>query len=122
MRFIKQLTIGLAATGIVAGTVATSATPALASGETRAGCPSGYVCLYKTTSYDSGILAKWSSKGAHNLSNVYNNHVIYNNQTGNWIFKLCTGYNATGCGPARAQDTAWVVNFTPINSVYVGPS
>ncbi|MFC3990042.1 hypothetical protein [Actinoplanes siamensis] len=122
MRFIKKLAAGLAGTGIVAGAVVTSANPALASNETRAGCPSGYVCLYNTTSYDSGILAKWSSSGAHNLSNVYNDHVIYNNQTDNWIFKVCTGYNGAGCGAAYPQDTAWVLNFTPINSVYVGPS
>jgi hypothetical protein len=81
-------------------------------------CPAGYACLYPTGS-EAGTPIKFYTYGAHNLSNVYGMHEFFNAQTGGAVAYLCTGYNGGGsCQLVRAS-FAEIVNFTPINSVYL---
>ncbi len=37
------------------------------------------------------------SYGAHNLSNQYGDHYVFDNQYGGASMSLCTGYNGVGC-------------------------
>ena len=84
------------------------------------GCPSGAVCIY-----GEGVVPKdnphptdvYYSYGAHNLSNQFGQHWILNNQTGGASVTLCNGSNGTNCTDTIAQDWAYKLNFTPLNSI-----
>jgi hypothetical protein len=81
------------------------------------GCPSGAVCLYPDASFDHDPTYTWYSYGAHNISNQYGMHRIFNNQTGGAIARNCTGYDGRGCQGAQAANTYADYDYTPYNSV-----
>ncbi|TDO63814.1 hypothetical protein EV651_10536 [Kribbella sp. VKM Ac-2571] len=117
MRKIAMTAAGIAAavigTGVAMAPTASAATEAV----TATACPSGAVCLREP---DGSILSKniWYSYGAHNLQNVTGYKVTVNSQTGGAGFKICTGYNGTGCGPVyRATGEYLPHDYTPINSI-----
>ncbi|MGW4688423.1 hypothetical protein ACWEPM_26510 [Streptomyces sp. NPDC004244] len=97
----------------------------LAAGPAQAAwsdCPLGYVCIYATTSENSPIVWKEDSAGWHNLSGMYGNHRIFNNQTDGWRFWTCTGYDGAGCSSGYLPAGHYMdKNLTPINSVRIGP-
>lgn len=112
----------LAATGATAAAVVLSAGAATAatSDQTvakaqRAGCPSGYVCVYPDTT-ENGSPMMYYRYGASNFSNVFGTRLIINNQTGGAAFRLCTGYNGQSCGPRKGPGR-YLENLTPINSI-----
>lgn len=98
-------------------------TAAQAAG-TVEGCPSGYVCLYpQDAGWNGGVPShKWYTYGAHNLSNQYGTHRLFNNQTGGAIARNCTGYNGVGCQGALTPGYYIDVNYTPYNSVLLAAS
>ena len=116
--FRAAATFATAATALVAMSGAAQAKPA---DETPwDGCPSGAVCIY-----GEGVVPAnnphptnvYYSYGAHNLSNQLGDHWILNNQTGGATVSVCNGYNGTNCTQTIAQDWAYKLNFTPINSI-----
>ena|SRR5437588_7095751 len=102
---------------------AVGVTSAQAAG-TAEGCPSGAVCIYpQDAGWNGGHPSLFFySYGAHNLSNQYGHHYVFNNQTGGAKMRSCTGYNGTGCGsgylPAGTYDNP---DLTPINSITLEP-
>lgn len=66
------------------------------------------------------IIAEYWSYGAHNFSDMYGYHEIFNNQTGgaNATAVLCYGYNGTNCtGAVISPQTCADADLTPINSI-----
>lgn len=59
--------------------------------------------------------------GAHNLSNQYGVHRVFNNQYGGWYATLNKGYN--GANPVFRINEYYYTdyNLTPINSVSLVP-
>jgi hypothetical protein len=57
------------------------------------------------------------SYGAHNLSNQYGDHYVFNNQYGGASMSLCTGYNGVGCHVALEVQEIGSFNLTHYNSV-----
>ena len=117
-----------AATGAVACLTALAAAsvaqPAAAAG-TKYGCPYGAVCIYPRNApltagpQPGGI---YYSYGAHNLSNQYGYHRIYNNQYGGAGFQICLQYNGRGCSTVqRATGGYEPYDLTGINSIVLVP-
>ncbi len=137
MRSVRRLLIGrqaglaallsaglLAMLPVSAGASQSTAMPATPkakpglSAKSSYGCPYGALCLYKGNRADSSPDYAFYSYGAHNLSNVYGNHVIYHNQYGGAGFRVCYGYNGRRCsGIVRHRGLFAPYDFTPINSV-----
>jgi hypothetical protein len=82
-------------------------------------CPSGYVCIYPDTSAN-GVPAKYYRYGSYNLSNVFGNRLVVNNQTGGAGLRLCSAYGGQNCG-VRLGPGNYVVNLSPINSILLEP-
>lgn len=92
------------------------------------GCPSGWTCVYSGPNpATSRIDAEFFSYGAHNLSNEYGTHAVYNNQTGGAGAYLCTGYNGVNCtnnGLITYDVPAGLfldVDLSPVNSILLTP-
>ncbi|REK90341.1 hypothetical protein DY245_11065 [Streptomyces inhibens] len=101
--------------GVVVGTAGTAA----AAAGTYEGCPYGAVCIYpQNAGWNGGHPSLvYYSYGAHNLSNQFGTHRIFNNQSGGATVRVCTGYNGTGCGGTTPPWTYYDRDFTPINSI-----
>jgi hypothetical protein len=128
---LAVLSFGVAGTAQAsASTSASSKTPisqvavgTKAAAATVHGCAAGDVCIYPSAGWNGDRPSfHWAAYGAHNLSNQYGTHRVFNNQTGGAIAYLCTGYDGTGTyyGPIYA---GYYVdyNLTPINSVFLAP-
>jgi hypothetical protein len=121
---IKKFVGRLAAVGtlLLALTAATGAPAQAASGSWH-GCPRGAACLFTGTNPNNpgGIIYVWWD-GVYTLSAIFNNHLVYNNQTDLWVIDLCYGWNGQNC-PNRITTFlgAFVRDFTPINSVNLHP-
>ncbi|MDR1449764.1 MAG: hypothetical protein LBI84_06135 [Propionibacteriaceae bacterium] len=109
----------------VVGVSALSASTANAGYQTVGGCHSGYACLHMSVTRESDIIGEYYYYGDYNLSNVYNNKMLMNNQTGQaWVYE-CLNYGGKRCtyGWRSAPDylglTVYsdITDFTPINSV-----
>ena len=100
---------------LLLGTTATSP----AQGQTRYECPSGYVCIYPEKVFigDTKPSNKYYRYGIYKLSNQYNTHWVYNNQTGGASVALCKNSNGTNCPYTLYQNEYGFYNFTPINSI-----
>ncbi|MCF6471935.1 hypothetical protein FAF44_26605 [Nonomuraea sp. MG754425] len=85
----------------------------------RAACPSGYVCIYPDQG-SGGNPATYYRYGSYNLSNVFGNRLVVNNQTGGAGLRLCTSYGGQNCG-ARLGPGQYVRNLSPINSILLEP-
>ncbi|MGP3979727.1 hypothetical protein [Streptomyces sp. KR80] len=123
MRKIKMMRTA-AALALAAGAITTVTAPQAQAAATAAshGCPSGYVCMYPGAGWNNDRPThKWYTYGAHNLSNVYGVHRLFNNQTGGATARTCTGYNGTGC--QGYLGAGWYIdkNMTPINSITLQP-
>lgn len=120
MHWLKKVmtTASVAAVMLVGAGVAMTGTAA--AGGTYAGCPYGAVCIYPGASF-SGTPLKYYSYGAHNLSNQYGVHRVFNNQYGGAIMRTCTGYSGTGCQGVLSQYRYIDKNLTPINSIVLQP-
>ena len=97
------------------------ATNAEAAG-TYEGCPAGYVCVYPGAGWNGGNPSlKYYTYGAHNLSNQYGVHRVFNNQTGGATLQLCTQYN--GGNPVFEVNSFTYTDYdlTPINSLLLEP-
>jgi hypothetical protein len=107
--------------------VATAAVAAINTGSAQAsdkpayGCPGGAVCIYPQNAdiHTSTPTHIFYSYGAHNLSNQYGNHYVFNNQYGsaNATAQLCTGYNGVNCTITLGLNEIGNFNLTPVNSV-----
>ena len=88
------------------------------------GCPDGYVCIYpENAGWNNGHPSDfYFFYGIYNLSNKFNNHIIYNHQTGAARVSLCNQFNGGDCWFSAAPGTAWLVNFTPVNSIVLTPN
>jgi hypothetical protein len=116
MRFIKQLARGAAAAGAaVAIASVTVPAPAQAAGSLH-GCAYLSACIYNNASLSSGIRNRWVD-GTHNLSGAFGNKAVVNNQSGNWIIKICYEYNGRDCRHTLWPGQTAVYNFDPIDSV-----
>ncbi|MFD7080816.1 hypothetical protein ACFYXV_16540 [Streptomyces sp. NPDC002181] len=112
----------LAAAGVMAlGTGVLAASPAAASDHTVDGCPSGFGCIYTPGWGSLTVDVKFDRAGTYNLSNKNGERWVLNNQTHDWKFKLCTGYNGTGSCESMPLDWYQWRDITPINSVIVSP-
>ncbi|MEU1731675.1 hypothetical protein [Streptosporangium sp. NPDC020145] len=92
-----------------------------------AGCPVGAVCLYKGSTWESGVDKMFWSYGAHNLSNVYGSRILFNNQVADGgrpaLATECRQYNGGSCDSDPVDMYAYrTLDFGPINSVklYLG--
>ena len=124
MNRVKKFVGILAAVGavLVAMTMATGAPAHAASGSWH-GCPSGAACLFTGTDPNNpgGIIYEWWD-GVYTLYEVYNDHLVYNNQTDGWVIDLCEGWNGQDCpNRVRTFPGVFVRDFTPINSVNLHP-
>ena len=109
-----------AAVVVVSTGTATAATSHQSALEAmRAGCPSGNVCIYPDRT-ENGSPATYYRYGSHNLSNVFGDRLIVNNQTGGAGFRLCTAYGGQNCG-VRLGPGKYVANLSPINSILLEP-
>lgn len=124
MRKITKIGIGAATVVAAAGTSLMAAPAAHASG-TYQGCPYGAVCIYPANKGWNGGHPEsggvfWS-RGAHNLSNQYGVHRVFNNQYGGWYATLNKGYN--GRYPVFRINQYYYTdyNLTPINSISLVP-
>ncbi|MFE5520308.1 hypothetical protein ACFQ9Q_21690 [Streptomyces virginiae] len=121
---IRTTLATVAATATLAlGTGVLAAGPAQASYNTVEGCRSGEACIWPEGSPAAGVQPslRFSNAGTYNLSNQENWHWVLNNQTQNWKFKLCTGWNGGGTCTNIPVDQWVAVNLSPINSVIVSP-
>ncbi|MFD8086389.1 hypothetical protein ACFV4F_32365 [Kitasatospora sp. NPDC059722] len=113
-----------AALGIGAATLAASASMLAGAGTAHADtvldCADGYVCIYSEGIDSTTVTNRYYNYGTYNLSNQYNNHWVFNHQTGGAHVALCYGYNGTNCLPATGPGWQFV-NLTPINSIVVSP-
>lgn len=108
-------------TTVVVSVGAMAGMAAPASAATVHGCPAGDVCVYPNASWNNDVpQLSWSAYGAHNLSNMFNTHRVFNNQTGGAVGGTCTSYNGGGC---TWHGTGWYgdVNLTPVNSIGLMP-
>lgn len=118
-RMLKSAAALVLTLGALTTVGATSAQAAAAS--TR-GCPSGAVCIYPNASWNNNNPEHiYWSYGAHNLSNEYGVHRIYNNQTGGATMRTCTGFNGTGCQGYLRPGYYIDKDLTPINSITLQP-
>ena len=120
-RFVKAA----AAITFAAGVVTTiGATNAQASGtDTVEGCPYGAVCIYpQNAGWNNGQPSDtYYSYGAHNLSNKFGIHRVFNNQYGGATMRTCTGYDGNGCEGYLPEFTFEDTDLTPINSITLEP-
>ena len=96
--------------------------------DTYAGCPSGYLCLYKGTIYNNFTRpdAMYYHCGTVNLSGWVTHHGSYiNNQTGGVTSLFWSGYNGTGRIIRISRSVpypGWYdgdFDFYPVNSITV---
>jgi hypothetical protein len=117
---LKRIALSAAALGAATTmslTVGGAPAQAAVQSGTYAGCDAGYVCIYPDTSWDYPPYLTFYTYGAHDLSNVYGHHRIFNNQTGGAHAQTCRGYGGTNCNPAIGSFVYGDEDFTPINSV-----
>jgi hypothetical protein len=86
------------------------------------GCPSGAVCVYpQNAGWNGGHPSLFFySYGAHNLSNQFGTHRVFNHQYGGlYAFaSTCLGYDGTGRTVRVIPRGSWSdENLTPINSI-----
>lgn len=104
--------------------VQSNASPAQASGTVQ-GCPVGYLCLYKSKSWNGGNQrpdAKYYRCGVVNLSGWVTRHgSVLNNQTSGVTTQFYRGFNGTGTVLAHlfAYDYRADFDFYPVNSIRV---
>ena len=119
---VKVRTIIAIAVATVA-VVAATASSAEAAGTVH-GCPSGYVCVYPQSRGWNGDRPslRFYTYRAHNLSNQFGIHRVFNNQYGGAWAWMCRGYNGTG-GLAGTLGAGYFYDFnlTPINSIELAP-
>ncbi|MEO5876005.1 MAG: hypothetical protein ABIQ26_13490 [Streptosporangiaceae bacterium] len=119
MRKILKTAAALAFT--LGAVTVVNATPAQAAGSIQ-GCPSGAVCIYPGAGWNGGNPShRFYSYGPHNLSNVYGQHRIFNNQTGGATMRTCTGYDGVGCEGYLHAGVHFDRDLTPINSITLQP-
>ncbi|MER7850725.1 hypothetical protein ABTZ03_43130 [Kitasatospora sp. NPDC096077] len=117
MRMTIRRTVAAVAV-TAAAAVMTTVGAGTAQASTWDNCPDGAVCVYgQDQPANTPILKLWSY-GPHNLSNMYGNHWVLNNQTGGAAAQLCDGYNGTGnCHDYMPAQTGVYANLTPVNSI-----
>jgi hypothetical protein len=112
---------GLAVAAVVG--VQTLVAPSAEAAGTYQGCPYGAVCVYpQNAGWNGGHPSLFFySYGAHNLSNQYGNHYVFNNQYGGASSTLNKGYN--GASPYFRINAYNVCNcdLTPTNSITLLP-
>ncbi|WP_126628575.1 hypothetical protein [Dictyobacter alpinus] len=80
-------------------------------------CLSGYVCIYPTSNCALLPSNTYFHYGTYKLSNQYDRHCVFNNQTGNARVWFCTDSYGKTC-PLSYSARGWgIVNLTPINSI-----
>ncbi|TWD79372.1 hypothetical protein FB561_0430 [Kribbella amoyensis] len=127
MRKTMKIAAGMAmAGGALAASVGAGAPAAQAAetggtsaqGGTYAGCPYGAVCVYPNGSWNGGRPSHvYYSYGAHNLSNQFGTHRVFNNQYGGAKAYICLEYGGKNCPTYLAQYHYVDKNLTPINSL-----
>ncbi|WP_335159566.1 hypothetical protein [Nostoc sp.] len=99
---------------LLPGTTATS--PAQAQNALL--CSRGTVCIYpEGASILSGPTVSYYRYGTTKLYNQYNEHYVYNNQTGGALAALCKNSNGTNCPIVIAAGRSLKINLTPYNSI-----
>ncbi|UIJ34318.1 hypothetical protein [Allobranchiibius sp. GilTou73] len=95
--------------------------PAAHAGGTYEGCPYGAVCIYPQNAGWNGGHPEaggvYWSYGAHNLSNQYGNHYVFNNQYGGARMAFNYGYNGTHRRSTMNAYTYVDLDLYPINSI-----
>lgn len=122
---MRMIAKAVTAAAFAAGVMVTAGltTSAQAAGGTYEGCPYTAVCIYpQNAGWNGGHPSLfYYSFGAHNLSNQFGNHVIFNNQSGGATMRTCTGSNGTGCQGYLGAYQYMTKNLTPINSITLEP-
>jgi hypothetical protein len=107
----------------------------LAANGTVEGCPLGYACIYPVNAgWNNGhpeARGFFYTYGTHVLSNEFNTHRVFNNQTGSALVYLCYHADGTDCdGPlcTYGDDGGLLygynyvdTNMTPYNSIKLTP-
>lgn len=118
MRCLGKL---MAALPLIAGAALFSAAPNASAAGTYKGCPYGAVCIYpQNAGWNGGHPERggvYFSYGAHNLSNQFGNHYVFNNQYGGASVTLNKGYNGRSPYFDINQFTYCPCNLTPTNSI-----
>ncbi|GGO05849.1 hypothetical protein GCM10010116_11480 [Microbispora rosea subsp. aerata] len=117
-----RISLGTLATATTLA-AALSAAPAAADTEQRQAravpCPIGHVCIYPDAT-PNGQPDTYYRYGSYNLSNVFGDRLVVNNQTGGAGLRLCTAYGGQNCGE-RLAPGSYVRNLSPINSILLEP-
>lgn len=122
---------------------ATRSAVALADNGTVEGCPSGYACIYPVNAgWNHGVpegRGLFFTYGVHPLSNEFNTHRVFNNQTSKALVFLCYDTAGTNCPTlldspyplplcAYSEFGALInnvdyadINLTPFNSIKLTP-
>lgn len=98
--------------------------PSVADASTVHSCPRGAVCVYRGTTTASSIVYAFWSRGAHNIHNMYGNHLVVNNQTSGWTADAKSGYGGGGRTIfhfGAVKNRTRVLNLTPVNSMVLTP-
>ncbi|MCP2339242.1 hypothetical protein [Actinomadura rupiterrae] len=96
------------------------ATTVRAGGEDKFGCPLGDVCFI--SAYEPwDVTNSWYRYGVYNLSGIYGEYGVDNNQTGGAHVDLCIQYNGGECYPGPAAGSYWWGDLTPVNSIRLRP-
>jgi hypothetical protein len=81
-------------------------------------CQSGYACFYPGTGWNGGHpTMEWLKYGVYRIYGWTGNHLVFNNQTGGALFRLCTDLQGNNCPITLYPPQNRVVNLTPIFSV-----
>ena len=114
-----------AAALVLAAAATVGATNAHASADDTVGCPDGAVCIYPRDAGFNGNRPSHAlfSFGAHNLTNQFGNHIVFNNQVEGARARTCTGLDGTGdCTNLPNAERPVTVDLTPINSIVLVPA
>ncbi|MEV6997874.1 hypothetical protein AB0N62_09290 [Streptomyces sp. NPDC093982] len=118
-----------AAIAVTAVTTMVGASPAAAMwiddnpGPTVDNCSPGHVCVYDTLIPVGNPVPehRYYYYGTYNFVNEYDDHTVWNNQTGGARALLCLGYNGTNCTVTIPAGKAFHGSLTPYNSIKLVP-
>ncbi|MGW7450441.1 hypothetical protein [Streptomyces sp. NPDC054787] len=113
-----------AATAVMAlGTGVLAASPAPAGDGSWHGCPREAVCIYpRDAGWNNDHPSNVYWDGVYQLYGQEGMHFVVNNQTYNWVDRLCYDSYGQNCDSyVQPAGTTWWVNLSPMNSIKLSP-
>jgi hypothetical protein len=86
-------------------------------------CAPGYACIWEGLIVVGDPIPehRYYNYGSYNFVDEYDDHVVYNHQTGGARVLLCLGYNGTSCTVSIPAGHAAHGSLTPFNSIKLVP-